>query len=402
MLGARMHYAVPRILHQAGHLQRLYTDLHFPGTLARAVQRVGDWVGSEALVRAGTRRSGLPTALVKTFPMFAWEYSRRLRAARTDQARMLAYLWGGQRFCELVRGTWVDSPTALYGFNSASLELLDAGRSAGARLFVEQTISPRLCEIRFLQEANEAFPGWSDHHFEPCTADDLYAQRERSEWSLADRVIAGSEFVREGLVAEGCAPEKICVVPYGVDPAVSASAAKVASDPPLALFVGRVNLRKGAPLIEQAARRLAGTVRFRAVGAVDLPDRARSAISEVVELAGPIPRTRVWEEYQQADLFIFPSFCEGSATVVYEALASGLPVVTTPNAGSVVREGAEGFVVEAGDLESFTDRVETLARNADLRAAMSDAARRRAADFTVDAYAERLLNALALGSDSRC
>ena len=46
-----------------------------------------------------------------------------------------------------------------------------------------------------------------------------------------------------------------------------------------------------------------------------------------------------------ADVFVFPSLFEGSAVVTYEALACGLPSVVTPDAGSVVRDGVEGFVV---------------------------------------------------------
>ena len=62
----------------------------------------------------------------------------------------------------------------------------------------------------------------------------------------------------------------------------------------------------------------------------------------------------------------------------YEALAAGLPVVTTPNAGSVVRDGVEGFIVPAGDVEAFTERIHQLVRDRDLRRWMADNARRRA------------------------
>ena len=51
-----------------------------------------------------------------------------------------------------------------------------------------------------------------------------------------------------------------------------------------------------------------------------------------------------------ADVFVFPSLFEGSAVVTYEALACGLPSIVTPNAGSVVRDGVDGFHVPAGDV----------------------------------------------------
>ena len=54
-----------------------------------------------------------------------------------------------------------------------------------------------------------------------------------------------------------------------------------------------------------------------------------------------------------ADVFVFPSLFEGSAVVTYEALAAGLPSVVTPSAGSVVRDGVEGFIVPRGRLMSW-------------------------------------------------
>ena len=62
-----------------------------------------------------------------------------------------------------------------------------------------------------------------------------------------------------------------------------------------------------------------------------------------MELAGPVPRSVVAEHYAWADVFLLPSVCEGSATATYEAIASGIPVICTPNAGSVIEDGRQGF-----------------------------------------------------------
>jgi glycosyltransferase involved in cell wall biosynthesis len=103
-----------------------------------------------------------------------------------------------------------------------------------------------------------------------------------------------------------------------------------------------------------------------------------------------VPFHEVHALFQDADAFVYPSLHEGSAFVTYEALASGLPVITTPNAGSVVRDGEEGYVVPIRDVDAIVDRVERLQRDPELRAAMSLAARRRALDFTWDAYRTRV------------
>ena len=79
-----------------------------------------------------------------------------------------------------------------------------------------------------------------------------------------------------------------------------------------------------------------------------------------------------------ADVFVFPSLFEGSAVVTYEALACGLSCVVTPAAGSVVRDGIEGFLVEPRDVNALAERMERLGNMPDLRARMSVAARSRA------------------------
>jgi alpha-maltose-1-phosphate synthase len=83
---------------------------------------------------------------------------------------------------------------------------------------------------------------------------------------------------------------------------------------------------------------------------------------------------------------VFPSLFEGSAVVTYEALASGLPCVVTAEAGSVVRDGLEGFVVGARDVAALAARMGALGRDRDLRARMAGAARARALAFDWPRY----------------
>jgi glycosyltransferase involved in cell wall biosynthesis len=80
--------------------------------------------------------------------------------------------------------------------------------------------------------------------------------------------------------------------------------------------------------------------------------------------------------------------------VTYEALAAGLPVITTPNAGSVVRDGVEGFIVPIRNPESLAEKIDLLARNPELLAQMSQKARERAQEFSWAKYGERLVDCI--------
>jgi glycosyltransferase involved in cell wall biosynthesis len=162
------------------------------------------------------------------------------------------------------------------------------------------------------------------------------------------------------------------------------------------LFVGGVGLRKGVHYLAEATRILKN--RGVACDVRVIGPAARALVTnpafEGPSYMGQVPRAEVRREFLAADVFVLPSIAEGSATVTYEALASGLPVVTTPNAGSVVRDGVEGYVVPVRDAQILAERIEAIISDRDLRNAMSARARERAADYTWDRYGDRLLEAV--------
>src|SRR5262249_20854981 len=158
--------------------------------------------------------------------------------------------------------------------------------------------------------------------------------------------------------------------------------------------VGAVGLRKGSPYVLEVARRFAGRAAFRLVGAVSIPREPHAELRRHVDLIGPVPRSHVLEHYAWADIFLLPSVCEGSATSTYEAMAAALPVVCTPNTGSVVRDGSDGFIVEAGDMDALCQRLEQLVSSPDLCRQMGRNAQERAGTFGLESYAARLLDVL--------
>ncbi|MBM4276213.1 MAG: glycosyltransferase family 4 protein, partial [Deltaproteobacteria bacterium] len=159
--------------------------------------------------------------------------------------------------------------------------------------------------------------------------------------------------------------------------------------------VGGVSLGKGPQYLFKALEILdTRKISARMVGPVTIVEPYRTWLRERVELVGYRPRPEMRRHYEWGDLFVFPSICEGSATVNYEALAAGLPVITTPNAGSVVRDGVEGFIAPIRDAASLAARIELLAANPGLLAHMAQKARERAAEFSWERYSERLAGTL--------
>jgi glycosyltransferase involved in cell wall biosynthesis len=171
----------------------------------------------------------------------------------------------------------------------------------------------------------------------------------------ADHVVVNSAFVKETFVYQGWDPKRVDVVYWGVDDAfldVIPSRPAHARGPLRLAFAGHLAGRKGAHELERALAQLDDVDWTLAVaGAVDREDSAASALirDHRVLVHGTVTRPALAGILAETDVFVFPSLAEGSARVVFEALAAGCYVVTTPNAGSIVEDGVHGALVPVGD-----------------------------------------------------
>ncbi|WP_412851402.1 glycosyltransferase family 4 protein [Ectothiorhodospira shaposhnikovii] len=199
-------------------------------------------------------------------------------------------------------------------------------------------------------------------------------QLEAREWELVDRIVVGSQFVADGLVGKGVDRSKIIVVPYGVDlnrfSWVKRRERENQNDPLRVLFVGRVSVMKGIPSLLHALSVLGPQkVQARLVGGSAIKAHRIEEFRGVANFVGHVPRSSILDHYRWADVLCFPSITEGSAAVTYEALATGLPVITTPNAGSIVRDGLDGFIVPIRSPEKLAEALQRYADDPALLAA---------------------------------
>jgi glycosyltransferase involved in cell wall biosynthesis len=109
---------------------------------------------------------------------------------------------------------------------------------------------------------------------------------------------------------------------------------------------------------------------------------------------GQVPRALVAEEFRRADVFVLPTICDSFGIVLVEAMAMGVPVITTPNCGDVVRDGVEGFVVPPRDSRTLAERIRQVVEDRDLRERMSQRARERVQEFSLASYSARLVRVM--------
>ena len=386
----RRHYAVPAALHIAGMLERMDTELFIRSrTLSNALAVIGEKLGLTSLRRlAGMSHHALRDVNVR---VSYWLTCQHLKRQLYFNNRAMGLKWYLPQASKRTLRRGFDRATALYGFvRVIDPALCREAQKQNLRVIGDQSIAPSLIQVRELSTQLERFPGWEPN----LSVEGIkqYHQLEHETWEHCDVITCMSEWVRAGLIEEGLPPEKLWLLPYPSDHTRLHEIQRQANRETITIgFVGSVGLRKGAPYFFEVAKRLTSErVRFVMVGPILLDKQVINCNKGPVEIIGPVPRLDVKHWLERFDIFYFPSTCEGSAGAVNEAMASALPVVTTPNSGSTVRDGVEGYLVSYDDVTSACNRIEKMIEDAALRRSLGEAGRMRNKTYDLSWYSREL------------
>ncbi|MCW6053698.1 glycosyltransferase family 4 protein [Microcoleus sp. A2-C5] len=210
---------------------------------------------------------------------------------------------------------------------------------------------------------------------------------------MADFIFSPSPEVKKSFLEIGVPEYKLLSTSYGWCPKrfPNISPQKEPSDTVTVLFVGSICVRKGSHLLLQAWEK-AG-IKGRLVLCARIEPAIAESCSDILGRSNVIHidyTTNVGAVYGEADIFAFPSLEEGSPLVTYEAMAHGLPVLTSPmGAGAIARNGKDGIVVDPYDSDALVESLRKLALSPELRAEMGYSARQQAEEFTWAKVARR-------------
>ena len=223
-----------------------------------------------------------------------------------------------------------------------------------------------------------------------------YFARLEAEWRRASLVVVNSEWSRLALTEQGVPPEKLVVIPLAYErPAGQVPPERHYAGRPLrVVWLGSVILRKGIAYLIEAARLLQRRqVEFIIAGPIDINLHAIPHLPANVKFLGRVQRSDVPHVVAQADVFVLPTISDGFALTQLEAMAQGLPVITTPNCGAVVTHGQDGFIVPVRNSAALAEALARLDDDRELVARMAEAALQTVARFSIANYGERLVAA---------
>jgi glycosyltransferase involved in cell wall biosynthesis len=230
-----------------------------------------------------------------------------------------------------------------------------------------------LTEDRFLESL-----AWSYMHW-------LYGQ--------VDTVFVNSEYYRKCWVDRGFAPEKLKILPRGLDTDLFTPKRRDLTFWPRAgvngkevrlLYVGRISREKDLDVLATAYKKIreAGhPVKLYFVGDGPYTEALTATLPDAVFL-GYLTGEKLAKAYASADVFVFPSTTDTFGNVILEAQASGLPVIVSDLGGpkELVDDGKTGFVTKAHDADDFARAIARVSGDPKLRARMGEEARQRVID----------------------
>ena len=341
----------------------------------------------------------LPPHLIHTQP---WREAGRLLALRTGMERWTlrneSYLSVASIYSALDKAVASRIPCArveaVYAYEDGALNSFRAAKKEDVRTIYELPIAYWKSMHQLLEEEAELCPGWVDTM--PSARDAAEkTDRKDAELELSDLILVPSRYVMDTLPKHLVQSGRVRVCPYGA-PSFAGRNTRTESAKLRVLYVGGLTQRKGLAYFARALKQLDSLLEVCVIGRRVGKCAELEALLARCRYIPAMPHSQVLEEMEQHDVLVLPTLSEGLALVILEAMSRGMTVLTTPNSGAagIVRDGVDGFIVPVRSVESLAEKLELLAGDRDLLAAMQQSARLRAREYSWDRYRRTLASAV--------
>ena len=390
--GTQYSYHLATQLQLRGRLTRFHTG--FAIRNGSIIGRACDALPELARSRLSARRlDGLPREKLRIHPFGELRHVLRGQLAGLGTEESLHRR--NEQFQRSIPERDIRQSNMVVGFDTSSWLLARRVKQMNGKFVLDQSIGHPVEKERIFCALRDRFPEWSITV--PRKADAHIAE-EMEEHKLADLVVVPSSFVGRTLTAQGVPDAKIRVIPFGTDLSCFHPAEASRTPGPIVfLFVGSISARKGVPILLEAWRQMrASSAELWLVGPGTVPKCAAFDLPASVRFLGRKSRSDVAELMRRVDVLVFPSFFEGLAQVQLEALASGLPLISTIEAGAedLIRDGQNGFLVPAGDVIALSERMLQVAADQDLIGAMRRTVIEVRAGLSWSVYGDRWVKVL--------
>lgn len=416
--GKQHSYQVAKTLHGLGLLTRFYTSSYLtPAWLQHQVTRTGNTYWSRRFIE------GLPGDLVDA----NWRFELKEIFLRTLQGKSPAVQkavyardvnfdrYVASQLLTLHPAPQTLNPTPytlhptpyqpidltskdlFWGFQGSCHASLQAANQVGMTSICELATAHVVAAKRILGEEALLHPEWADS-IDNLVFPASYEKRLVEEPHLAHKAVAASAFTKSTLLEVGIADENIIYLPLGFDsnhvPYREKTADQYESRPLKLLYSGTVTQRKGIKYLLEAIRQLNTTdVELHIIGGIQGSGEALKQYDGLFHYHPPVSQQEMFNAYADYDALVLPTIFEGFGLVIVEAMAAGLPVITTPHSigPELITDDENGYIIPIRDVEAIRKAISTLReKTTDEYLAMRKKARAAAMEYSWEAYGERL------------
>lgn len=315
-------------------------------------------------------RRGLPTAVYRHTRFHPYREILRLAIGSRKSALLRPFasvdrVYRGLDAATARRVREVSTLRGIYGYEDGCLATFRAAKDAGVPRVYELPMGYWRVWRKMLLEERERQPEWAAT-LQGANDDDEKLQRKDDELRLAQRVIVASQFARQTVAENTPADVPVHVVPYGISVTLKEPARNESAGPLKVAYVGALTQRKGISYLFSALERVRNNVEVLVIGA--LPSAECPPLRQALKNVRWIPSAShdsVLEELRRCHVLVFPSLFEGFGLVILEALAQGVPVITTTNTGGadILTDGLDGFVIPPRSVDAIVEKLELLIRD---------------------------------------
>jgi glycosyltransferase involved in cell wall biosynthesis len=296
----------------------------------------------------------------------------------------------------LRHGNYDGNLRAVYAYEDCAEQLFLAARDLRLRRVYDLPIAYWETAQRLLREEAQRYSDWEPTLLATRDSEEKISRKTR-ELELAELVIVPSQFVLESLPKDARSQKKSLFAPFG-SPVVDVAGERRNSTSRLrVLFAGALTQRKGLADLFAAMKIInSREVELVVMGSLVQPLAwYRQRFSDFV-YEPPRPHEEFLRLMQSCDVFVLPSIVEGRALVQQEAMACGLPLIATRNAGAddLIEDGATGFLVPIRSPEAIAEKISWCAANRSLISGMGIAARQRASELSWRGYSDTIVGAI--------
>ena len=285
----------------------------------------------------------------------------------------------------------IDNCRAVYAYEDGALETFRAARDRGLKRIYDLPIGYWRVGQKIFAEEKEREPEWAATLTGALDSAEKLDRKDK-ELGLADRVIVASSYTKQTL-SDATVTAKVDIVPYGA-PGSTPTEIRKPSDRLKVLFAGSLGQRKGLSYLLKAIDIMKSSMELTLLG--------RKAASGCPPLEEAVRKHRwipslshdaMLREMQNHDVLVLPSLFEGFGLVILEAMAQGVPVITTDQTAGpdVIQNEVDGFIVPIRSAEAIATKLDLLASDHERLMSMKSAAKSKAATLEWGNYHRRLV-----------